>query len=453
VITNLPNDPQAEKAFLSLLFARPQFVQKVSGLIFPKDFYKRENQIIYASMQRIAASNELPLDMVGVTRELLARNELKQAGGNINITSIASMSMDLPVTLNDFATCKKYAEIILDCSRRREAIKSFEEATGLAVRGDDIGNILQSLNDTLENVNRGTTVNGIGDTLSEWNTWYEETQLLGDCPGIHTGITELDNMTGGWQNGNLIVLGARPSMGKSALALNFACAACNDGKNVAVFSLEMTRREIISRITAAEGDIDFEHTNIPALITHEERQRIKAVFEKIGAWGLFLDDSPNMPLSQIATKARRLKYAGKLDLVIIDHLNLIGTDAKKENRTNEIADITKRMKGLAKELNVPVICLCQLSRGVENRNEKKPQLADLRESGTIEQDADMVLLLYRDGYYTKDASDKSAELIIAKQRGGRTGTVNLVFTGDRQVFVDDVLQGVMTNARREDIPQ
>ena len=159
-----------------------------------------------------------------------------------------------------------------------------------------------------------------------------------------------------------------------------------------------------------------------------------------------------MPLSQIATKARRLKYAGKLDLVIIDHLNLIGTDTKKENRTNEVADITKRLKGLAKELKVPVICLCQLSRGVESRQEKKPQMSDLRESGTIEQDAELVLLLYREGYYTKDPSDNSAELIISKHRGGKTGTVNLIFTGEKQIFVDDVLQGVTTKAREVDMP-
>jgi replicative DNA helicase len=160
-----------------------------------------------------------------------------------------------------------------------------------------------------------------------------------------------------------------------------------------------------------------------------------------------------MPLSQIATKARRLKYAGKLDLVIIDHLNFIGTDTKKENRTNEVSDITKRLKGLAKELNVPVICLCQLSRALESRPNKRPQLSDLRESGTIEQDADIVLMLYRDGYYTKDNTDKSAELIIGKQRGGKVGTINLIFTGDRQLFVEDVLQGVMENARMEDLPE
>ena len=453
MVTELPNDPQAERAFLGSLFARPQFVQKVSGLVMPRDFYKRANQLIYASMLRIAASNELPLDIVGVTRELLARKELDAAGGSINITNIASMSIDMPVALNDFNNCKKYAEIILDCSRRRDAIKSFEEAVGLAVRGDDVANILQCLNDTLENVNRGTTVNGITENLSAWETWCEETRLLGECPGIPTGIYELTGMTGGWQNGNLIILGARPSMGKSALALNFAAAACSEGHHVAIFSLEMTKRELISRLAAAEGDVDVTHTNIPALLTDDEREKIKKVFENISKWGLYIDDTPGMPLSQIATKSRRLKYAGKLDLVIIDHLNLIGTDTKKENRTNEVADITKRLKGLAKELNVPVICLCQLSRGVESRQEKKPQMSDLRESGTIEQDADLVLLLYREGYYTKDTSDNSAELIISKHRGGKTGTVNLIFTGEKQIFVDDVLQGVMTKAREEDIPQ
>lgn len=452
MVTELPNDPQAERAFLGSLFARPQFVQKVSGLVLPRDFYKPENQIIYASLLRIAASDELPLDMIGVSTDLKAREQLRAAGGVANITQIAALSMDMPTSLNDFQTCKKYAEIILHRSMQRQAIKAFEEATSLVLRGDDVGNVVQCVNDTLENANRGTTINGIGNSIEEWTAWYEETRLLGDCTGIHTGLFELDGITGGWQNGNLIVLGARPSMGKSALALNFAAAACRDDQSVAIFSLEMTRREIMSRLVAAEGDIDIKHTTIPSLITEEERGKIKKVFETISNWGLFIDDTPNMPLSQIATKARRLKYAGKLDLVIIDHLNLIGTDTKKENRTNEVADITKRLKGLAKELNVPVICLCQLSRGVESRQEKKPQMSDLRESGTIEQDADLVLLLYREGYYTKDPSDNSAELIISKHRGGKTGTVNLIFTGEKQIFVDDVLQGVTTKVRGVDMP-
>lgn len=452
MVTNLPNDPQAEKKFLGLLFTRPQFVQKFSGLVFPSDFYRLDFQLIYASMQRIAASNELPLDMVGVTQDLMARKELEKAGGNGNVSDIASLSIREPLSITDFQTTKKYADIILDFSRRRVAIKAFEEATWKAENGEDVDGVVQCVNDTLESMNRGSTVNGIGDTIEEWESWYEETRLLGDCPGIATGFANLDGMTGGWVNGNLAILGARPSMGKSAIALNSACAACRDGKNVAIFSLEMTKREIMSRIYSAEGDIDFKHTNVPSLITNDERERINRISKTMESWGLYIDDTPGMPLSQIATKARRLKYAGKLDLVIIDHLHLIGTDTKKENRTNEVSDITKRLKGLAKELNVPVICLCQLSRGVENRNEKRPQLSDLRESGSIEQDADIVMLLYRDGYYTKDASDESAELIVAKNRNGMIGTINLIFTGNRQLFVEDVLQGVMTNAREEDIP-
>lgn len=453
MITELPNDPQAEQAFLGLLFTRPQFVLKVSSLVAARDFYKHAHKVIYASLQRIAADGTLPLNMIGVTQDLKAREELEAAGGIANVSKIAGLSAGMPLSLSDFATCKKYAEIILDCSRRRDAIKAFEEATGRAERGEDVAGIIQCVNDTLANVNRGSTIDGVGSAIAEWGVWYAKTKTLGECPGIRTGIESLDGMTGGWMDGNLIILGARPNMGKSALALNFACAACREGKDVAVFSLEMTRRELMSRIVAAEGDIDANHANIPALITTEETARIKKVFQTIGAWGLYIDDAPGMPLSQIATKARRLKYAGKLDLVIIDHLNFIGSDAHKENRTNEVADITKRLKGMAKELQVPVICLCQLSRAVEGRNDKRPLLSDLRESGTIEQDADLVLMLYRDGYYTKNLSDKSAELIVAKHRGGRTGTVNMVFYGDRQLFVDDVLDGVTSQKREEDIPQ
>ncbi len=452
MITELPNNPQAERAFLGLLFARPQFVQRFSGTIFPRDFYKRDHQLIFESMQRIAASDELPLDMVGVSKDLMMHKQLDMAGGSINVSGIAGMSMNLPVSLMDIATCKKYAEIIIDCSRRRDAIKVFEEAVAKAERGDDVAGVLQCVNDTLENVNRGTTVEGIKNTLSEWEAWYEETKLLGECPGITTGLFELDSMTGGWNNGNLIILGARPNMGKTALALNFASAACRAGRKVAFFSLEMTKRELISRIIATEGGIEARHANIPALMTDAERRIVDDVFKTVNSWGLYIDDSSGLPMSQIAIKSRRLKYAGNLDLVIIDHLNFIGTDTKKENRTNEVSDITKRLKGLAKELDVPVICLCQLSRAVESRPDKKPQLSDLRESGTIEQDADLVLMLYRNGYYTKDQSDRTAELIIAKQRGGRTGSMNLIFDGDHQQFIEDALQGVITTMQEEDLP-
>lgn len=451
---NLPNNIEAERAFLSLLFKRPEFVRQYEGLIRSEDFYRRSNGLIFESMVRLLHSQK-PIDIINAVEDMKCKETLHDAGGIAELTSIQALSESVQKG-NEGFLAKGYAEIIAECSRKREGYRAFTTAAMAAVSGEELDSLLAMAQKTIQSATHDlkSNLSDVSELEDNWAEWFAVTKERGDCPGIKSGFPLLDYYTGGWQPSSLVILGARPNMGKTALSLNFATKACKEGKAVAFFSLEMTKRELVSRILAAEGNIDARHANIPSLITAEEKQKVDMVFEKMRGWKLYIDDSYSLPVSQIAARSRRLQNSDGLDLVVIDHLNYIGTDGKAENRTNELRKITAALKGLSKELNVPVICLCQLSRGVESRDDKRPKLSDLRESGTIEQDADIVLFLYRDGYYKDDPNDKSAELRISKHRGGAVGTVNLRFDGEYQKFKQDVFAECKTkHAEKEDIPQ
>jgi len=451
---NLPNNIEAERAFLSLLFKRPEFVRQYEGLIRSGDFYRRSNGLIFESMIRLLHS-EKPIDIINAVEDMKGKDTLHDAGGIVELTSIQELSEGAKNNKDEFLA-KGYAEIISECSRKREGYRVFSAAAQAAVSGEELDSLLAMAQKTIQAATHDlkSNLSDVAELADNWAEWFAVTKERGECPGIKSGFPLLDYITGGWQPSSLVILGARPNMGKTALALNFATKACKEGKAVAFFSLEMTKRELVSRILSAEGNIDARHANIPSLITEEENKKIDKIFEKMRGWKLYIDDSYSLPVSQIAARSRRLQNSNGLDLVIIDHLNYIGTDGKAENRTNEMRKITAALKGLSKELSTPVICLCQLSRGVESRDDKRPKLSDLRESGTIEQDADIVLFLYREGYYKDDPTDKSAELRVAKHRGGAVGTVNLRFEGENQKFSQDVFADCKTkHAEKEDIPQ
>lgn len=435
---NLPNNVEAERAFLSALISKPELIRQYDGLVRVDDFYRHANGQIYDCLVRLTAENE-PVNVITVVNDLQKRGILHSVGGVVEITGLQTIETN---GKEESFLAQGYAGIILDCSRRREGYRVFATAAQQAASGEELDSLLTLAKDTLQNAAHDLkdTVADVQALKADWREWFKVTKERGETPGVKTGLEKLDYLTGGFQNSTLVILGARPNMGKTALALNFAAQACKDGRRVAFFSLEMKQRELMSRLVASEAHISARNANIPALVTSDEMQRIKAFFEKMNDWGLFVDDSYSLPVSQIAARARRLQNAGGLDMVIIDHLNYIGSEGKSENRTNEVRKITAALKGLAKELDVPVICLCQLSRGLESRSEKRPELSDLRESGTIEQDADIVLLLYRDGYYTKDDGDDSAELRVAKHRGGKLGTVQLRFDAEHLRFTQAQIQ-------------
>ena len=452
---NLPNDTKAERAFLAMLMKHPAYLRRFEGVIRPDDFYSPQNALIYDSMLRLFRTKELAMDCVGVIADLRDRNKLQDAGGVAGVTALQAYGLQEQIGQDDAFLVKGYAEILLDLSRRREGYKILTAAGLRAAQGEDLSSILATAKEALADA-----AHDIGDELVDaksltalWTDWYLIQKDRGECTGIESGIPLLDYKTGGFQPSTLVILGARPNMGKTALALNFAVKACKSEKKVAFFSLEMTSRELISRILAAEGNIDARHTNIPALIDEKEKTAVDLVFNKLEKWGIYVDDTYSLPVSKIAARSRRLKNSSGLDIIFIDHLNYIGSDGNAENRTNELRKITAALKGLAKELEIPVVCLCQLSRGLESRPDKRPNLSDLRESGTIEQDADIVLLLYRDGYYTKDEGDNSAELNIAKHRGGETGVIDLIFDGQHQKFSPAPWKGKAVRAEMEDIPK
>ena len=431
-MNNLPNDTTCEAAFLSVLMAHAGFIKHYSMMVKEADFYRNAHALIYASMVRLSEAGKT-VDFVSITADLREHGRLQDAGGVAAITQIGGM---IVAGSNDRAKAENYASIILDYARRRDGYRVFLEAAERAVSGEDLENLLSIAREHLPSA--GESDKGLvsaADLKDEWAVWYAENLDKGEFTGIKSGFNVLDGKTGGWQPSTLVILGARPNMGKTALALNFAVKACKDEKKkVAFFSLEMTRRELISRIVASEGNVNAHHANVPALMTREEEMAANGVMDKLQDWSLYIDDSYSLPVSKIMARSKRLQREHGLDLVIVDHLNYIGADGKSENRINEMRKITSALKGMAKELNIPVICLCQLSRGVEGRDDKRPKLSDLRESGTIEQDADIVLLLYREGYYSRDENDNSAELIIAKHRNGAIGNIVMRFDGAHQKF-------------------
>lgn len=434
---NMPNDTTCEAAFLSVLMTHPAYIKHYALMVKESDFYRNANALIYDSMVRLSEA-EKEVDFVSITADLRERGRLQDAGGVAAVTNIGGM---IVASQNDKAKAEHYASIILECARRRDGYRVFCEAAERAVSGEDLENLLSIARENLPSM--GEADKGLVDVSAltdEWALWYAENLDKGEFTGIKSGFTVLDKKTGGWQPSTLVILGARPNMGKTALALNFAVKAVKDEKKkVAIFSLEMTRRELISRIVSSEGGVNAHHANVPALMTREEDRAAQGVMEKMREWGLYIDDTYSLPVSKIMARSKRLQRERGLDLVIIDHLNYIGEDGKSENRLNEMRKITLALKGMAKELDIPVICLCQLSRGVEGRDDKRPKLSDLRESGTIEQDADVVLLLYREGYYSRDEKDNSAELIIAKHRNGEVGTIAMRFDGVHQKFAESDL--------------
>jgi replicative DNA helicase len=262
---------------------------------------------------------------------------------------------------------------------------------------------------------------------------------VGDITGIATGFTELDKITAGFQRNDLIIVGARPSVGKTAFALNISQnVATKTGENVAIFSLEMGAEQLVMRMLCAEGNIDAQRLRTGSL-TDEDWGKLTMAMGSLSNAGIFIDDTPGIRVSEIRAKSRRLKQEqGGLGMILIDYLQLVqGSGRSGENRQQEVSEISRSLKALARELEVPVIALSQLSRGVEQRQDKRPMMSDIRESGSIEQDADIVAFLYRDDYYDKESENKNIiEIIIAKQRNGPTGTVSLAFIKEYNKFVN-----------------
>jgi replicative DNA helicase len=434
----LPFSEESERAVLGGILLDPGVLPTITGRLRAEDFYLERHQVLYQAMLDLQ-DEQVEIDLRTLQAKLEQQGHFDSVGG---VAYLATLDLDLP----DIGRIDQYAEIIKERSVRRRLI----QASGQIIRDcldgglsaqEALGRAEQAILGLGEEaVQRGFVLlsNVFHSTLEELE---ERTGSL--LTGIPTGFTDLDRICHGLNRGNLIVLAGRPGMGKTSFALNIAQnVAVREGKTVGLFSLEMSQQELALRVLCSEADISFSKLR-GAHLSSKEWTRVYQTVRAIGDAPLFIDDSPNPSLLEVASKSRRLKAERGLALVILDYLQLMQAGGKYENRNLEIAAISRGLKQLAKELEVPVIALSQLSRAPERRgSDHRPQLSDLRESGSIEQDADMVAFVYRDEVYGPTDDNKGlAELIIAKHRNGETGTVDLVFLGETTSFKNRALDG------------
>lgn len=431
-----PQNLEAEQAVLGAIFLEPSSLTLASEILIPEDFYRAAHQRIFDAMLKLNDKGEA-VDLITVTEELAAAKVLEDIGG---ISYLSDLAGSAPTAAN----IEFYAKIVEEKSILRRLIRT---ATEIAQEGynreDEVDTLLSEAEKSIMEVSQRKNTGSFHHIKDVLFRTYDNIETLhnrvGDVTGIATGFVELDKMTAGFQRNDLIIVGARPSVGKTAFALNIAQnVATHTGENVAIFSLEMGAEQLVMRMLCAEGNIDAQRLRTGTL-TEEDWGKLTMAMGSLSNAGIFIDDTPGVRVQDIRSKCRRLKQEqGGLGMIMIDYLQLIlGSGRSGENRQQEVSEISRSLKQLARELEVPVIALSQLSRGVEQRQDKRPMMSDIRESGSIEQDADIVAFLYRDDYYDKESENKNIiEIIIAKQRNGPTGTVSLAFVKEYNKFVN-----------------
>ncbi len=430
-----PHNREAEQSVIGAIFLDPQALITASEILLADDFYHNAHKKIFETMLRLSDQGKA-IDVVTVTEELSAKKEIEDVGG-------LSYLLELANAVPTAANVAHYAKIVEEKALLRRLIRV---ATKIVedgyTREDEVEALLgEAEKKMMEVANRKNAgdFKHVKDVLVETFDNIEQLQSQkGDVTGIPTGFRDLDNITAGFQRNDLIIVAARPSVGKTAFALNVAqSVAVQARENVAIFSLEMGAEQLVMRMLCAEGNIDAQVLRTGALTT-EDWGKLTMAMGSLSNSGIFIDDTPGVRINEIRAKCRRLAQENGLGMILIDYLQLIqGSGKPGENRQQEVSEISRSLKGLARELKVPVIALSQLSRGVEQRQDKRPMMSDLRESGSIEQDADIVAFLYRDDYYDKESESKNMiEIIIAKQRNGPTGTVTLAFKKEFNKFIN-----------------
>lgn len=431
----MPNNIEAEQSVLGACFLSKEALQKACDSLRPENFYDEKNNEIFKAMQELT-DNKTPIDLTTITGQLKKNNKLKEVGGVEYLTEILNF---VPTAANvDY-----YIKNVEESSITRNLIQT---ATDIASSGyqseDDINTLLDDAERKILNIKKRQTseFHSIKDVMNRAQANLEKlAQTSGEVTGLSTGFYELDKLTSGLHENEFIIIAARPAMGKTAFALNLATAAASSGdKAVALFNLEMGAEQLANRMLSSLGQIEGYKLRTGKLLNDDWR-RIDEAISQIEDSLIFIDDTPGITIGEIKSKCRRLANSEHgLGLVIIDYLQLIsGGKNYGSNRQQEVSDISRSLKTLAMELHVPIIALAQLSRAVEGREDKRPLMSDLRESGSIEQDADIVSFLYRDDYYNKESEKRNiAEVIIAKQRSGETGTVELAWMGNYTKFAN-----------------
>jgi replicative DNA helicase len=426
-----PHSQEAESSVLGGLLLDNNSWDKVADLLVEADFYRYEHRLVFASITSLVNTNR-PADVITVFEQMQSQGKAEEIGGLAYLNSLAQY---VPSSAN----IRRYAEIVRERSILRKLVSVSDEiaTSALNTNGRPVTNILDEAEQKIFSIGEeGSRMRQGFQSMDKLvvqllDRVEEMSQNPNDITGVPTGFFDLDRMTSGMQAGDLIVLAARPSMGKTALAINIAeHVALKEDLPVAVFSMEMGASQLAIRIVGSIGRIDQGRLRTGKLID-DEWPRLSDAIERLKTVSLSIDETPGLTTSELRASARRLaRSCGKLGLVVVDYLQLMsgsgGGDG--ENRATELGEISRGLKMLAKELQCPVIALSQLNRGVEQRTDKRPMMSDLRESGAIEQDADVIMFIYRDDYYNKDSKEPGvAEIIIAKQRNGPTGTVKLTF--------------------------
>ncbi len=430
-----PQNIEAEQAVLGAVFLEPRSIELAIKYVGAEDFYRQAHQRIFACMEKLQETGK-GLDLVTVSEELSAKSILEEVGG---ISYLAEVAASVPTAAN----IEYYAEIVSEKSTLRRLISTATEVVQNSyTRQDDVAELLDETEKKVLEVARRKNIKPFQNIHEVLLKVYDKIELLhnrkGLVTGVPTGYHALDKLTAGFQKNDLIIVAARPSVGKTAFALNIAqnVAKQVEGYKVAIFSLEMGAEQLIMRMLSAEGNIDAQKLRTGDLDTEDWRNLSLAV-AGLSKTNIFIDDTPGIRVSEIRSKCRRLQQEQGLDLIMIDYLQLIQGSGRRENRQQEVSEISRFLKGLARELEVPVIALSQLSRSVESRQDKRPMMSDIRESGSIEQDADIVAFLYREDYYDRETENKDIiEIIIAKQRNGPVGDVKLAFVKKYNKFVN-----------------
>lgn len=428
-----PHNIEAEQSALGSILLDRDAIIRVETILRPEDFYQPAHGLIYQAMKDLYNRRE-PTDILTLSAELSRRDQLEQVGG---IAYLSTLIESVPTAVH----VEYYSRIVERTSTQRRLIQAGAEVVSVGYREDlEIEDALDQAERSIFNVAQrrltkeflkiDEVLEGFFDRLGERR---EQRDAL---VGVPTGYVDLDKLTGGFQRSDLIILAARPAFGKSALALGFAyAAAVQHDRTVGIFSLEMPAEQLVQRLVAAETGVDSHRLRL-GHIEDNEWERVVRAFGRLSNAPMFVDDSGLLSIADVRTKARRLQAEHGLDLLIVDYLQLM-QGRRSENRVQEIADISRGLKSLARELDIPVVALSQLSRAVESRTGHRPQLSDLRESGSIEQDADIVMFIHREDKFDQESQKKNlAELIVAKHRNGPTGSIPLRFFENNARFAD-----------------
>ncbi|MFN8679184.1 MAG: replicative DNA helicase [Thermomicrobiales bacterium] len=428
-----PHNLEAEQSVLGSLLIDRDAIIRVASFLKPEDFYLSANGLIYGAILDLYNRRE-PTDMITLSDELTRRAQYDQAGGLAYLSSLLSA---VPTAVH----VEYYARIVERTATLRRLIDAGTQVVDIGFReGIDTEEALDAAERAIFDVSQRRQTKdwtSMGEVLDKFFDQIDYLQQhRGDVVGVATGYSDMDQMTGGLQRSDLIILAARPSMGKTSLALGMAYgAAVVHKRTVGIFSLEMSAEQLVQRILSMETGVDSHRLRL-GQIDDNEWDRISRAFGRLSEAPIYVDDSSSSSIMDVRSKARRLQAEQGLDLIIVDYLQLM-SGRRTDNRVQEISEISRGLKGLARELNVPVVALSQLSRAVESRSDHRPMLSDLRESGSIEQDADIVMFIYREDKYEEESEKKGiAEIIIAKHRNGPVGSVNLRFFDRTARFAD-----------------